>query len=179
MMGFGGDLMLWKKFGVGAEVAFPARQRDLREPERVGRGRSGLNTLAVQSRMTLFDFNGIYQPVSTKKVALKLEGGIGGANLKFYESGSSSSVLGNQNSSQYFGKRQPLSGARRRGRGDLCHRPRLHSPAVRCPLRSQPDAVWKQRGDERDGVAGIQLGRPLKRWLCEFGNGLKQAPTMS
>jgi outer membrane protein W len=52
--------------------------------------------------MTLFDFNGIYQPVNTKRAALKLEGGIGGANLKFYESGSSSSVLGNQNSSQYL-----------------------------------------------------------------------------
>ena len=53
--------------------------------------------------MTLYDFNGIFEPVNTKKVALKLEGGIGGANLKFYESGSSSSVLGNQNTSQYFG----------------------------------------------------------------------------
>ena len=51
--------------------------------------------------MTLFDFNGIYQPISTKKVALKLRAGIGGANLKFYEAGSSSSVLGNQNQSQY------------------------------------------------------------------------------
>jgi hypothetical protein len=28
-------------------------------------------------------------------------GGVGGANLKFYEAGSSSSVLGNQNESQY------------------------------------------------------------------------------
>jgi hypothetical protein len=37
-IGFGGDLMLKKKFGVGAEVGFPARQRDLREPERVGCG---------------------------------------------------------------------------------------------------------------------------------------------
>jgi hypothetical protein len=53
--------------------------------------------------MTLFDFNGIYQPVHTKKVAVKLEGGIGDANLKFYENASSSSVLGSQNSSQYFG----------------------------------------------------------------------------
>src|ERR1039457_7559939 len=51
--------------------------------------------------MTIFDINGIFQPVSTKKVALKLEGGIGAANLKFYEAGSSSSVLGSQNISQY------------------------------------------------------------------------------
>jgi hypothetical protein len=53
--------------------------------------------------MTLFDFNGIYEPVNNKKVTLKLEGGIGVANLKFYESGSSSSVLGSQSQSEYFG----------------------------------------------------------------------------
>jgi hypothetical protein len=100
-IGFGGDLMLWKKFGVGAEVAFqPAKQTYVNL--NASAAASGLNTLAVQSRMTLFDFNGIYEPVNTKKVALKLEGGIGGANLKFYESGSSSSVLGSQNSSQYL-----------------------------------------------------------------------------
>jgi hypothetical protein len=40
--------------------------------------------------------------VKTKKVAVKLEGGVGGANLKFYQGGSSSSVIGNQNFSQYF-----------------------------------------------------------------------------
>jgi hypothetical protein len=101
MMGFGGDLMLWKKFGVGGEVAFqPAKQTYVNLNGSAAA--SGLNTLAIQSRMTLYDFNGIFEPVNTKKVALKLEGGIGGANLKFYESGSSSSILGNQNSSQYI-----------------------------------------------------------------------------
>ena len=100
-IGFGGDVMLWKKFGIGAEVGLqPGKQTfvDLK----ASAAANGLNNLSVQSRMTLFDINGIYQPVSTKKVALKLEGGIGGANLKFYESGSSSSVLGSQNSSQYL-----------------------------------------------------------------------------
>ena len=100
-IGFGGDLMLWKKFGVGAEVAFqPAKQTFVNL--NASAAANGLNSLAVQSRMTLFDVNGIFEPVNTKKVALKLEGGIGAANLKFYESGSSSSVLGNQNSSQYL-----------------------------------------------------------------------------
>ncbi len=101
MLGFGGDLMLWKKFGVGAEVAFqPAKETyvDLN----ASAAANGLSGLAVQSRMTLFDINGIYEPVNTKKVSLKLEGGIGVANLKFYESSSSSSVLGNQSSSQFF-----------------------------------------------------------------------------
>jgi hypothetical protein len=100
-IGIGGDVMLWKKFGIGAEVGFqPAKQTYVNL--NASAAASGLNSLAVQSRMTLFDFNGIYQPVNTKRAALKLEGGIGGANLKFYESGSSSSVLGNQNSSQYL-----------------------------------------------------------------------------
>lgn len=100
-IGIGGDVMLWKKFGIGAEVAFqPAKETYVNL--NASAAASGLNSLAVQSRMTLFDFNGIYQPVNTKKVALKLEGGIGGANLKFYESGSSSSVLGSQNMSQYY-----------------------------------------------------------------------------
>jgi outer membrane protein W len=100
-IGVGGDVMLWKKFGIGAEVGFqPAKQTYVNL--NASAAASGLNSLAVQSRMTLFDFNGIYQPVSTKRAVLKLEGGIGGANLKFYESGSSSSVLGNQNSSQYL-----------------------------------------------------------------------------
>ena len=100
-IGFGGDLMLWKKFGIGAEVGFqPAKETYVNL--NASAAANGLNSLSVQSRMTLFDFNGIFESVNTKKVALKLEGGIGGANLKFYESGSSSSVLGSQNSSQYL-----------------------------------------------------------------------------
>jgi hypothetical protein len=100
-LGFGGDLMLWKKFGIGGEVALqPGKQTYVNLNGSAAA--NGLNTLSIQSRMTLYDFNGIFQPISTKKVALKLEGGVGGANLKFYEAGSSSSVLGNQNSSQYI-----------------------------------------------------------------------------
>ena len=101
VMGFGGDLMLWKKFGIGGEVALqPGKQTYVNLNGSAAQ--SGLTALAIQSRMTLFDFNGIFQPINTKKVALKLEGGVGAANLKFYESGSSSSVLGNQNQSQYI-----------------------------------------------------------------------------
>lgn len=101
MMGVRGDLMLWKKFGVGAEVNFQPAKQDYINLN-ASAAFSGLNSLTIQSRMTLYDFNGIYQPVKTKKVAVKLEGGIGGANLKFYQGGSSSSVIGNQNFSQYF-----------------------------------------------------------------------------
>ncbi|HWC99246.1 MAG TPA: outer membrane beta-barrel protein [Candidatus Sulfopaludibacter sp.] len=103
MLGIGGDLMLWKKFGVGAEVNIqPAKQTyvDLTSSA----ASVGLSTLSLQSRVTLYDFNGVFEPVNTKKVAVKLSGGIGGANIKFYESGSSSnSLVGSQNFSQYFG----------------------------------------------------------------------------
>jgi hypothetical protein len=102
MLGFGGDLMLWKKLGVGANVDIqPAQQTYVNLNSQAAA--SGLNTLSLNSRLTLYDFNGIYEPVNTKKVALKLKAGIGGANLKFYESGSSTnSVVGNQNISQYY-----------------------------------------------------------------------------
>lgn len=102
MMGFGGDLMLWKKFGVGADIAFqPGKQTyvDLNSSAAA----SGLNSLSLKSRVTFYDFDGILQPVNTKKVGIKIRGGIGGANLKFYEAGSASnSVIGSQNYTQYY-----------------------------------------------------------------------------
>ena len=101
MLGFGGDLMLKKKFGVGMEVAFqPGKQTYVPNLSTLA-AYYGVQTFEIQSRMTLYDFNGIYQPISTKKFAVKLQGGIGGANLKFYENTSSTSVLGNSNQSQY------------------------------------------------------------------------------
>jgi outer membrane protein W len=100
-LGIGGDLMLKKKFGVGAEVGFqPGKQTYIPNLSSLA-AEEDVNTFTIQSRMTLFDFNGIYQPISTKKVQLKLMAGLGDANLKFYENTSSSSVLGSQNLSQY------------------------------------------------------------------------------
>ena len=101
MMGVSGDLMLWKKFGVGGEVNFQPGKQDYINLNSSAAS-NGLNTLAIQSRMTLYDVNGIFQPVKTKKAGVKLSGGIGAANLKFYQTGSSSSVLGSQNFTQYF-----------------------------------------------------------------------------
>lgn len=103
MLGFGGDLMLWKSFGVSAGVSLqPAQQTyaDLNASAAL----AGVSTLKLNSRLTLYDFDGIWQPINQKRVALKLRGGIGGANLKFYEAGSSSTaIIGSQNFSQYFG----------------------------------------------------------------------------
>src|SRR5947209_1621110 len=104
-MGVSGDLMLWKRFGIGAEVGFQPGKRDYAVFGANTQTAAAFGTpFTVQSRMTLYDFNGIFQPVKTKKVAVKLEGGPGGANLKFYQSGTTTSALtGSKNFSQYFG----------------------------------------------------------------------------
>jgi hypothetical protein len=67
-LGFGGDVMLWKHFGLGATASVqPARS----------------NYGPLLYREAFYDFNGIYRPVSTKRVSLELEGGIGGAHTGF------------------------------------------------------------------------------------------------
>lgn len=67
-LGFGGDLMLYKHLGVGAEFNItPARS----------------NYGPLQYRQLFYDFNAIYAPISTKRVALQLQGGIGGARTSF------------------------------------------------------------------------------------------------
>jgi hypothetical protein len=107
MLGFGGDLMLWKHFGVGAEISLqPAKQNYANL--NASAAASGLTTESIQSRMTLYDFDAIAQPISSKKVSLKIKGGFGGANLKFYQSGSATNALFNQNYSQYFGSSNHL-----------------------------------------------------------------------
>lgn len=101
MMGFSGDLMLWKHFGVGADVTFEPTKSDYVTLPAAG---TGLTSLSLKSRTTLYDFKGILQPVKSNKAALKLYGGIGGANIKFYESGTSNTALtGSQSFSQFFG----------------------------------------------------------------------------
>jgi hypothetical protein len=102
MLGFGGNLMLWKHFGVGAEVSIqPGKQNYLALPVFAG---TGLTSDEIQSRVTFYDFNGIVQPVKSKKAALDISGGIGGANIKFYENQSASTaLLGTQSQSQFAG----------------------------------------------------------------------------
>ena len=67
-LGFGGDVMLWKKFGIGAAANVM--------PERKDYG-------PLLYRQAFYDVNGIFRPVSTKRVVLQLEGGIGGAHTGF------------------------------------------------------------------------------------------------
>jgi hypothetical protein len=103
MMGFNGDLMLWNHLGIGGEVNFaPAKQDYVQLQQQVVN--QGIPSIKLQDRVTLWDFNAILQPVKTKRASVKLEGGIGGANIKFYESGTSTTALtGSQNFSQLFG----------------------------------------------------------------------------
>lgn len=90
-LGFGGDAMLWKRFGVGGEVSLQPAKGDYGP---------------LQYRETFYDFNGIFAPVNKKRVVLKLMGGIGGAKTGF--SFNQSSCVGNAvvctNSSQSVGK---------------------------------------------------------------------------
>ncbi len=67
-LGFGGDAMLSKHFGVGAEVSF--------QPTRSDYG-------PLQFRQTFYDFDGIFAPLDDKRIAVKLMGGIGGARTGF------------------------------------------------------------------------------------------------
>jgi hypothetical protein len=103
MIGINGDLMLWKHLGIGAEANFaPGKQDYVLLQEQVVS--AGIPSIKLQDRITLYDFNAILAPISSKKALLKLEGGIGGANIKFYESGTSTTAItGSQNFSQYFG----------------------------------------------------------------------------
>ncbi len=59
LLGFGGDIMLYKKLGVGAEFNVQPAQK---------------NYGPLQDRQMFYDFNAIYQPISTKRVALRVEG---------------------------------------------------------------------------------------------------------
>jgi Outer membrane protein beta-barrel domain len=67
-LGFGGDLMLYKHFGVGFDASV--------QPARETYG-------PLAARQTFYDVNGIYAPISTKRYSLRLEGGIGGARTSF------------------------------------------------------------------------------------------------
>lgn len=99
MMGFRGELMAWEKFGIGAQVNLEPGRKDY-----VVFPPSQNFSYALKSRVTLWDINGIYSPVRNERMSVKLQAGIGGANIKFYESGSSTTALvGTQRFTQFFG----------------------------------------------------------------------------
>lgn len=95
-MGFSGQVMLTKKYGVGGEVMFQPTHQDY-----VNFNNLGVNE-AIKSRMTMYDFNGIVRPISNKNAALQFEGGIGGTSVRFYDEFSSSSTIGNSNQALFL-----------------------------------------------------------------------------
>ena len=100
-MGVRGSLLLWKHFGVGADVTFQPGKQDYAVFPSSAIQAGGAN---LQSRTTFYDFDAVVQPIKNKRASLELLGGIGGANLKFYATGSvNDAVLGTQNFSQLYG----------------------------------------------------------------------------
>jgi opacity protein-like surface antigen len=70
-LGFGLDVMLTKKYGLGFEGSF--------QPSRPDYG-------PFQYRQSFYDVYGIFSPISTKRAQLKISGGIGAARTSFAES---------------------------------------------------------------------------------------------
>jgi hypothetical protein len=67
-LGFGGDIMLNKHYGFGAEATL--------QPTRPDYG-------PLQYRQAFYDFDGVYTPVSEKRFALRILGGVGEARTSF------------------------------------------------------------------------------------------------
>ena len=67
-LGFGGDVMFKQKFGVGFDATL--------QPSRPSYG-------PLNYRETFYDVDGIYQPITQKRFAVQLHGGIGGARTSF------------------------------------------------------------------------------------------------
>jgi hypothetical protein len=94
MLGFGANAILWKKFGIGGEANFQPTKQTFADL-------STTQGVVLLSRVTFYDFNGIFQPVNKEKVAVQILGGVGGANMKFYAGSPAGSPLGNSVYSNY------------------------------------------------------------------------------
>ena len=82
-LGFGGDVIVWKNLGFGAEYTIqPGKSQFISLP--------GFGPLDY--RQSFYDFNAVYEPVHTKRVSLQLQAGPGGAKTGF--SITSSSCVG-------------------------------------------------------------------------------------
>lgn len=67
-LGFGGDVLLTKRYGFGGEVSLM--------PSKPNYG-------PLQFRETFYDVNGIFTPINQKKAIVELQGGIGAARTSF------------------------------------------------------------------------------------------------
>jgi hypothetical protein len=76
-LGFGGDLMLYKHLGIGAEINLQPAKSDYGP---------------LDYRQSFYDVNAIYAPLNRRRYTLQFQGGIGGARTSF--SYTQSSCLG-------------------------------------------------------------------------------------
>ena len=67
-LGAGGSVMMNKRFGLGVEAAFQPAKGDYS---------------VLQYRQTFYDVNGIFSPLNQKRVAVQIQGGLGGAKTSF------------------------------------------------------------------------------------------------
>jgi len=74
----GGSLMLTPHYGIGAQYSWRTSQGDY----------AGLDY-----RPMFYDFNGIWQPVKTKRFAPELQAGIGGTKVRFTQSSQSCDAI--------------------------------------------------------------------------------------
>ena len=143
--------MIDKHFGFGAEAVLQPAKQDY---------------AGLQARQTFYDVNAIYAPVNEKKVAVRLEGGIGGAKTSF--SITQSSCVGTAVCSVPIaagGEFQPLPGTRWSRRSALCDRAHLHPSAVRPALHSQlHHSVRQQRRSGRNDLDRLQPRRSIVLW---------------
>lgn len=84
MVGVGGNLMLWKHFGVGASANIQPPEAKYAVLEAAEPG-SGQGETDFKTRATFYQLDGIYQPYSTRKASLQVIAGVGGTRIKFYE----------------------------------------------------------------------------------------------
>ncbi len=67
-LGLGGNVMLSEHFGIGAQFNFQPAKGDYGP---------------LEYRQSFYDFNGIYAPLNNDRLALELQGGLGGAKTGF------------------------------------------------------------------------------------------------
>jgi hypothetical protein len=84
---FGGSVMLTPRFGFGGQLAFQPSKSDY---------------AGLQLRQLFYDFNGIFQPVSSKRVVPRFQAGIGGVSLRYYYNQGCNSFTGCNNQSVYL-----------------------------------------------------------------------------
>ena len=92
---FGADFMIKPHLGIGGEYTFRFAQ-DTVVPA-TANGGVGLNI-----RPTFYDFNAIWHPISNARIVPEIQGGLGGADLKFYGTAQSCVINSCNNQSQFF-----------------------------------------------------------------------------